>query len=115
VDLLVLAVPLAARPAALARIGAAIGPRTTVVLPARGPLGADAELPERYVRERTRAAAIASIGVPAGAGALLDDGGVVELRCTDPHRGRQLAEVLERAGLRVGAGTIDAPAIRRVA
>ncbi|MEA2373682.1 MAG: glycerol-3-phosphate dehydrogenase [Thermoleophilaceae bacterium] len=115
VDLLVLAVPLAARPAAIARIGHAIGPRTTVVLPVRGPLRADAELPERYLRERTRAAAIASIGVPAGATGLLDGDGAVELSCADPDRERQLAEVLKRADLRVGGETIEAPGIRRVA
>ena len=115
VDLLVLAVPLSAQPAAIARIGASIGQRTTVLLPVRGQLRADTELPARYLRERTSAAAIASLGIPAGATGLLDGDGSVELRCDGRDRGRQLADLLERAELRVGGETIDAQEDRRAA
>ncbi|MEA2397733.1 MAG: glycerol-3-phosphate dehydrogenase [Thermoleophilaceae bacterium] len=115
VDLLVLAVPLSAQPAAIARIGASIGQRTTVLLPVRGGLRADSELPARYLRERSTAAAIASLGIPAGVAGLLDGDGDVELRCDDADRRRQLAEVLERAALRVCDEATRAPSFRRVA
>ncbi|HEX8073474.1 MAG TPA: 1-acyl-sn-glycerol-3-phosphate acyltransferase [Thermoleophilaceae bacterium] len=113
VDLVVLAVPLAAQPAAVARIAGAIGQRSTIVVPVRGSLRPHAELPARYLRERTRAAAVACLGVPAGAAGLLDGSPVVELRCPDRDRGRQLAEVLRRAGLESSDDT--APPARRVA
>jgi 1-acyl-sn-glycerol-3-phosphate acyltransferase len=100
-DLIVIATPLRALPSVVARLGADIGHRTTVVLPVRGGLGAHALPAVRFLRERTGAATIACLGVPGGARAILDEDARVELRCDDGARCRQLTETLEHAGLRV--------------
>ena len=100
-DLVVIATPLAALPGVVARLGEEIGPRTTVVLPVRGELGPHALPAARFLRERTRAATVACLGVPGGAGTLHAEGAAVELRCDDSDRCGQLREALERAGLRI--------------
>jgi 1-acyl-sn-glycerol-3-phosphate acyltransferase len=102
-DLIVIATPLAALPAVVARLGDEIGDRTTVLLPVRGELGAHAVPAARYLRERTGAATVACLGVPGGADALLAYGASVDLACRDSARCRQLAEALERAGVEVRA------------
>jgi glycerol-3-phosphate dehydrogenase (NAD(P)+) len=107
-DLLVVATPLAALPGVVARIGASVGHRTTVLLPVRGELGAHALPAARHLRERTGAATVACVGVPGGAASLLHGDGSVELRCDDDGRCAQLREAFERAGLTVGAA--DEPA-----
>ena len=108
-DLLVLATPLRALTGVVARLGDDIGHRTTILLPVRGELGAHAVPAARHLRERTRAAAVASLGVPHGAGALLRDGAHADLACGDSDRCRQLREALLRAGLEIRA--TDAPAV----
>jgi glycerol-3-phosphate dehydrogenase (NAD(P)+) len=100
-DLVFMTTPLGALPSVAARLGDEIGERTTVVLPVRGELGPHALPAARYLRERTRAATVACLGVPGGAQALLGDGASVELRCDDAARCEQLRETLERAGLAV--------------
>jgi glycerol-3-phosphate dehydrogenase (NAD(P)+) len=100
-DLIVIATPLRALPGVAARLGEQIGHRTTVVLPVRGGLGAHALPAVRFLQERTGAATIASLGVPGGARAILEEDARLELRCDDPARCRQLTETLERAGVRV--------------
>ena len=101
VDLLVLATPLSALSGVAARMGDAIGERTTVLLPVRGELGAHAVPAARYLRERTNAAAVACIGVPAGARELAAGDATVDLACRDSARCDQLADVLEAGGARV--------------
>ena len=67
VDLVCLAVPSAALPAAVGSLGDRIGSRAAVLLLTKGlvqPLG---QLPSDYVGERIRARAIASLGGPAHA------------------------------------------------
>jgi glycerol-3-phosphate dehydrogenase len=102
-DLIVIATPLSALSGVVARIGGAIGDRTTVLLPVRGELGAHAVPAARHLRERTQAAAVACLGVPGGARAILDAGASVDLACPDSARCRQLVEALERAGVTVHA------------
>jgi glycerol-3-phosphate dehydrogenase (NAD(P)+) len=115
-DLLVLATPLAALPSVVARIGGAIGHRTTVLLPVRGELGAHAEPAARYLRERTGAAAVACIGVPDGAASILSGAGRVDIGCDDRDRRHQLDDAFARAGLTVGAAAQIAPEpLRRAA
>jgi glycerol-3-phosphate dehydrogenase (NAD(P)+) len=115
-DLVVIATPLAALPSVVARLGDDIGPRTTVVLPVRAGLGPHALPAARFLRERTRAAAVACLGIPGGAGSLHREGAPVELRCDDPERGEQLRETLERAGLHVDAARdLVADPLRRAA
>ena len=115
-DLVVIATPLAALPSVVARLGDDIGPRTTVVLPVRGGLGPHALPAARFLHERTRAATVACLGVPGGAGSLHGAGAPVELRCDDTDRREQLRETLERAGLQVDAARdLVADPLRRVA
>jgi len=115
VDLVVIAVPLRALPALVARIGPAIGERATVLIPARGEIRSHAELPARYVMERTRASSVALLGVPGGARSLVSRAGRVELVCENPDRRRQLEAVLGAAELELApAPTLPEPA-RRVA
>jgi 1-acyl-sn-glycerol-3-phosphate acyltransferase len=116
VDLLVLATPLRALTGVVARIGPAIGHRTTVLLPVRGAIGSHAVPAARYLRDRTDAAAVACVGVPAGAASLLHDGARVDLACGDPDRCRQLRDALASAGVEVSAaGEPAAVPIRRAA
>jgi 1-acyl-sn-glycerol-3-phosphate acyltransferase len=116
VDLLVLATPLRALTGVVARIGEAIGHRTTVVLPVRGEIGSHAVPAARYLRERTDAAAVACIGVPEGATSLLHDGACVDLACGDSARCRQLRDALASAGVEVRTpGEPAAVPIRRAA
>jgi glycerol-3-phosphate dehydrogenase (NAD(P)+) len=98
-DLVCLAVPSAALPAVVGSLGDRIGNRTSVLLLSKGlvqPLGLQ---PYRYVSDRIRARAIASLGGPAlareavaGIAALVLAGRDVDLRT-------QLGEVFDRAGL----------------
>jgi predicted dinucleotide-binding enzyme len=116
VDLLVLATPLRALTGVVARIGAAIGHRTTVVLPVRGEIGSHAVPAARYLRDRTDAAAVACVGVPGGAASLLHDGARVDLACGDSDRSCQLREALASAGVEGRApGEPGAVPIRRAA
>ncbi|MEA2309013.1 MAG: glycerol-3-phosphate dehydrogenase [Thermoleophilaceae bacterium] len=115
-DLLVVATPLAALPSLVARIGASVGHRTTILLPVRGELGPHALPAARHLRERTGAATVASVAVPGGAASLRHGGGRVELRCDDPGRCDQLRDALERAGLTVGpAGELADRSLRQAA
>jgi glycerol-3-phosphate dehydrogenase (NAD(P)+) len=115
-DLVVLATPLRALTGVVARLGDSIGDRATVLLPVRGELGAHAVPAARHLRERTRAAAVACVGVPDGAAAFVEPGARVDLACGDPDRSRQLREVLAQAGVDVRpAGEPARPPMRRVA
>jgi predicted dinucleotide-binding enzyme len=105
IDLLVVATPLRALPAVVARLGDAIGHRTTVLLPVRGELGVHAVPAARHLRERTGAAAVACVSVPGGAAGLVEDGAQVDLDCADTDRRRQLHDALSRAGVEVRAGS----------
>jgi glycerol-3-phosphate dehydrogenase (NAD(P)+) len=115
VDLVALATPLAALPAVAARIGEAVGERTTLLLPARGQLRQEAALPARYLAERTRAGAVAMLGVPNGAASLVRPLGRVDLRCDDDDRRRQLVEAFEAAGIDVHREAALPEVVRRVA
>lgn len=107
VDLVVFALPLRALPAVVGRIGASIGERATLLLPARGQLRSDAELPARYAAERTGASTIALLGVPAGAASLASGGTRVELACDNADRCRQLESLLAAADVSVGGAAAE--------
>jgi glycerol-3-phosphate dehydrogenase (NAD(P)+) len=98
-DLVVLAVPARALPEVMAAHGAAITARTGVLVASKGlvpPLGV---LPSVYVAERSNARAVACLGGPAHAAEALDRGAAVVAGSTDAGLGRQLADLLSRAGL----------------
>ena len=66
-DLVCLAVPSAALPAAVGSLGDRIGPRSAVLLLTKGLVAPMGALPSDYVGERVRARAIACLGGPAHA------------------------------------------------
>ncbi len=101
VDLVVLAVPCSALPAAVGEIGAHLGERSAVLVASRGlvpPLGTT---PSAFVAERVRARAVASLAGPADPRQAIDRGASVVLATGDVELRRQLGEVLQAGGLTV--------------
>jgi 1-acyl-sn-glycerol-3-phosphate acyltransferase len=99
VDLVCLAVPSAALPAAVGSLGDRVGSRVAVLLLTKGltsPLG---QLPSEYVGERIRARAIASLGGPAHAREAAAGMAALVLGSSDADLRAQLGEVFDRAGL----------------
>lgn len=98
-DLVCLAVPSAALPAAVGALSDRIGSRTAVLLLSKGlvpPLGT---LPADYVGERIRARAIAALGGPAHAKEAASGTAALALASRDPDLRAQLGDVFDRAGL----------------
>ena len=80
VDLVVLAVPCSALPAAVGEIGARMGERSAVLVASKGlvpPLGTT---PSAFVAERVRARAVASLAGPAHAREAIELGASVVAR-----------------------------------
>jgi glycerol-3-phosphate dehydrogenase (NAD(P)+) len=103
VDLVVLAVPCNALPAAVGQIGAAVADRSAALVVSKGlvpPLGTT---PSAWVSERVRARAVAWLGGPAHAREAVVDGASVVLATLDKDLRRQLADVLHEAGLEADA------------
>ena len=103
VDLVVLAVPCSALPAAVGEIGARVGERSAVLVASKGlvpPLGTT---PSAFVAERVRARAVASLAGPAHAREAIELGASVVLATRNADLLRQLGEVLEAGGLTVEA------------
>ena len=99
VDLVCLAVPSAALPAAVGSLGDRIGSRAAVLLLTKGLVGPLGQLPSDYVGERIRARAIASLGGPAHAREAAAGMAALVLGTTDANLRAQLGEVFDRAGL----------------
>lgn len=98
-DLVCLAVPSAALPAAVGALSDRIGSRTAVLLLSKGlvpPLGT---LPCQYVDERVRARAIAALGGPAHAQEAASGTAALALASRDEDLRAQLGDVFDRAGL----------------
>jgi 1-acyl-sn-glycerol-3-phosphate acyltransferase len=101
VDLVVYAVPSKQLPTVVAQVGAQIGERTAVLVLTKGlvaPLGA---LPTKYVAERVRARAVASLGGPAHAAEAIEHGAAVVLATESSDFGEQLGKALAQSGLHV--------------
>jgi glycerol-3-phosphate dehydrogenase (NAD(P)+) len=101
IDLVVLAVPSRALPAAVAEVGAYVGSRSAVLVASKGLVGPLGTRPTRYVAERVRARAVATIGGPTHARETVTGGAWVVLASSDRDFRDQLAKVLARADLRV--------------
>ncbi len=98
-DLICLAVPSKALPAAVGALGDRVGTRASVLLLSKGlvqPLGL---LPSEYVSERIRARALASLGGPALAREAAGGVAALVLASTDGDLRFQLGDVFDRAGL----------------
>jgi glycerol-3-phosphate dehydrogenase len=99
VDLICLAVPSKALPAAVGALADRVGARASVLLLSKGlvqPLGT---LPGDYVSERVRSRAIASLGGPALAREAAGGTAALVLGSDDADLRSQLGEVFDRAGL----------------
>jgi glycerol-3-phosphate dehydrogenase (NAD(P)+) len=98
-DLVCLAVPSAALPAAVGALSDRIGSRQAVLLLSKGlvpPLGT---LPAAYVDERLRTRAIAALGGPAHAKEAASGTAALALASRDEDLRAQLGDVFDRAGL----------------
>ena len=98
-DLVCLAVPAAALPAAVGSLGDRIGSRSAVLLLSKGLVQPMGFLPSEYVVERIRARAIASLGGPALAREAATGMAALVLGSADADLRSQLGEVFDRAGL----------------
>ena len=98
-DLVCLAVPSAALPAAVGALGDRIGSRAAVLLLTKGLIQPMGPLPSEYVAERIRARAIASLGGPAHAREAAAGMAALVLGSADADLRAQLGEVFDRAGL----------------
>jgi glycerol-3-phosphate dehydrogenase (NAD(P)+) len=98
-DLICLAVPSAALPAAVGALGDRIGGRSGVLLLTKGLVGPMGALPTGYVSERVRARAIASLGGPAHAREAVTGTAALVLGSGDADLRSQLGEVFDRAAL----------------
>jgi 1-acyl-sn-glycerol-3-phosphate acyltransferase len=99
VDLVCLAVPSAALPAAVGALADRVGVRAALLLLSKGLVQPMGQLPSEYVGERIRARAIASLGGPAHAREAAAGMAALVLGSTDPDLRAQLGEVFDRAGL----------------
>jgi 1-acyl-sn-glycerol-3-phosphate acyltransferase len=104
-DLVVLAVPSRALPAAVAAHGDAITSRTGVLVLSKGLVAPLGTTPSTYVGDRCPARAIACLAGPGHAADALSNGASLVAASADRGFARQLAEVLRRAGLDVHTTT----------
>jgi 1-acyl-sn-glycerol-3-phosphate acyltransferase len=103
VDLVLLAVPCSALPAAVGEIGARMGDRSAVLVASKGlvpPLGTT---PAAFVAERVRARAVATLAGPAHAREAIERGASVVVATRDSDLRRQLRDLLNAGGLTVEA------------
>ncbi|MFN2612738.1 MAG: 1-acyl-sn-glycerol-3-phosphate acyltransferase [Solirubrobacterales bacterium] len=98
-DLVCLAVPSKALPAAVGAIGDRVGQRSAVLLLAKGLVAPMGALPNEYVRERIPARAIACLGGPAHAMEACSGTAALVLGSADADLRAQLGEVFDEAGL----------------
>jgi 1-acyl-sn-glycerol-3-phosphate acyltransferase len=102
-DLVCLAVPARALPAALAAHGARIPARAGVLVVSKGLVPPLASLPSAYAAERVQARSVAALGGPSHAADALQHGASIVLASADDAFAQELATVLSRAGFDVHA------------
>ena len=102
-DLVCLAVPARALPAALAAHGARIPARAGVLVVSKGLVPPLATLPSAYAAERVQARSVAALGGPSHAADALAHGASIVLASRDDAFAQELATVLGRAGFDVHA------------
>jgi glycerol-3-phosphate dehydrogenase (NAD(P)+) len=99
IDLVVLAVPSSAHPAAVGALADRIGQRSGLLLLAKGMVAPMGALPTEYVSERVRVRATACLGGPAHAREASAGTAALVLGSADPDLRAQIGEVFDRAGL----------------
>jgi 1-acyl-sn-glycerol-3-phosphate acyltransferase len=100
-DIVCLAVPAKAMPAAVAAHGGRITSRAGVVVVSKGVVPPLGTLPSAFAAERCNARAVAVLGGPANATEMLDTGGSVVVASLDRGFARQLRDILSAARLDV--------------
>lgn len=100
-DLVALAVPARALPAAVAELGDRIDAGTAVLTLSKGLVAPLGMTPTRYVGERVRARGLAWLGGPSHAAEMAASGASVVLASRDPDLAARLAAALRDAGLAV--------------
>jgi glycerol-3-phosphate dehydrogenase len=104
-DLVVLAVPPRALPAAVAAHGDRIGPGAAVLVLSKGMVAPMGTLPSAFVAERVAARGVAALAGPAGAADALSHGASMVVASHDRALAAQLADVLQRAGFDIHCTT----------
>jgi glycerol-3-phosphate dehydrogenase (NAD(P)+) len=99
IDLVCLAVPSSALPAAVGALGDRMGQRSAMLLLTKGLVAPMGALPTEYVSRRARARAIACLGGPAHAREATSGTAALVLGSSDPDLRAQLGEVFDRAAL----------------
>ena len=100
-DIVCLAVPAKAMPAAVAAHGGRITSRAGVLVVSKGVVPPLGTLPSAFAAERCNARAVAVLGGPANATEMLDTGGSVVVASLDRGFARQLRDILSAAKLDV--------------
>ena len=100
-DIVCLAVPAKAMPAAVAAHGGRITSRAGVLVVSKGVVPPLGTLPSAFAAERCNARAVAVLGGPANATEMLDTGGSVVVASLDHGFARQLRDILSAAKLDV--------------
>ena len=98
-DLVCLAVPSAALPAAVAQIADRVGERTAVLLLSKGLVPPIGTLPSVYIGDRVRARALATLGGPAHAKEAALGTAALVLASSDADLRAQLGDAFDRSGL----------------
>jgi 1-acyl-sn-glycerol-3-phosphate acyltransferase len=100
-DIVCLAVPAKAMPAAVAAHGGRITSRAGVLVVSKGVVPPLGTLPSAFAAERCNARAVAVLGGPANATEMLDTGGSVVVASLDRGFARQLRDILSATKLDV--------------
>jgi glycerol-3-phosphate dehydrogenase (NAD(P)+) len=98
-DLVCLAIPSSLLPQAVGAVADRVSDRSSLLLLTKGLVAPLGQLPAKYVGERIRARAVASLGGPAHAREAVSGSAALVLGSGDPDLRDQLGEVFDRAGL----------------
>lgn len=98
-DLVVLAMPSRALPAAVAAHGSRIPERAGVLVLSKGLVAPNGQIPTAYVAERVPARAVATLGGPGHAADALDHGAALVIASDDADLAAQLQQALRLGGL----------------
>ena len=100
-DVVCLAVPTRALPAATAQIADRLGPKTSLLVLSKGLVGPAGELPVTYCAARAGGRPVACLGGPAHAADALEHGAAVVVACADGEQTARLRAVFAQAGFDV--------------
>ncbi len=100
-DLVLLAVPTRALPAAMAQTADRLGPRTALVVLSKGLVPPAGDLPTSFCSARARGRPVACLGGPSHAADALQHGAAVVVACADREQTARLRAAFAQAGFDV--------------